>query len=189
MKNLLTYFLLTIVFLSCENSNLEEENFEQLQIDNVLKLSGISQRNAYVLLPSKLKYKIWSDKLTTAKLSLNKNQIAVVNDLLEILEVETFQNDNLNNGEYSSKIESWFVKANKMFNKREFILTFVSLDYTPEVYLSRKGNDNGVTEDSCSCSSSEDYCWFSDCTGSDCNDTYSGCGLLWGKPCNGTCED
>ncbi len=64
MKNYLFLLLLTAFMLSCEkNDDFTPNEFEQIQIDNVMTLNGQSQRNAYVLLEPTLKHKIWVNKL------------------------------------------------------------------------------------------------------------------------------
>ncbi|MEZ4803072.1 MAG: bacteriocin fulvocin C-related protein [Gelidibacter sp.] len=184
MKNYLIILLLIGIVFSCEQSEAPTENFEQSQLDNVLKLRGQVQRDAYILLDSPLKYKVWVNKLTNVKTTLNEEQIKVVNNLLDILSPDFFEKNNENNTKYVSKIEDWLLSSKKVFNKHQFLSTFVSINYSRDI-----GDPDPIDEEGCSCNHSEDYCWFSDCTGSKCEDTYTGCGLLWNSSCNGTCED
>lgn len=190
MKKLFLLFIAFTIIFSCEKSNtVEDAEFNQLQIDNVLELTGKRQKNAYVLLSSELKYQIWTDKFAKSKTYLNDDQVKVVNDLLNIISPDLFEVQDLSNSKYTSQIDSWLTKAQKVFDKKEFILTFVSLDHTTEEYLRSIGDPLPLDDESCRCSSSQDMCWWwDDCTGDDCSDTYTGCGILWGSPCNGTCE-
>ncbi|HCY83313.1 MAG TPA: hypothetical protein DHV22_17790 [Xanthomarina gelatinilytica] len=176
MKKILILILVTAFHFSCENSDIEIDNYEQEQIENVLALEGQNQRDAYVLLDNKLKYKLWFDKLNYTKSNLSVEQANAVDKLLTIIEPNFFEFENSKNSKYINRIEDWMLLAKKTFNKKEFILTFVTINNQRVDY------DGG-----CACNRSEDYCWFSDCESSSCNSSYTGCGLLWNSTCNGEC--
>ncbi|XLS31034.1 bacteriocin fulvocin C-related protein [Flavobacteriaceae bacterium M23B6Z8] len=64
-------------------------------------------------------------------------------------------------------------------------ISYKSMVQSREVELDLDGNP---ASNKCKCSQKEDYCWFSDCESSDCESTYTGCGIAWGSPCDGRCN-
>lgn len=181
MNNLI--IIVVVIFLTgCQTAEFEENTFESSQIESVLNLEGQAQRNAYTLLDKELKHRIWVEKLNQAKPNLNAEQQRVVEELLTIINPNFFSVPVSQNDVTNPKIEKWFLNAKKHFNKGEFIDVFVTLN-------NRGPGTDPIGNDGCSCNHDEDYCrWKTDCTGSGCQGSGWGCGLLWNSPCNGTCQ-
>lgn len=131
-----------------------------------------------MLLSPDLKYKLWAQKLEREKANLNEKQIIVVDQLLKMISPKFFATDNRNK---EVDINNWMTKAHKVFKRAEFINTFVQVGQ-------RGPTDPLPISENCGCNQDEDYCWFSDCEGSNCESHGQGCGLLWNSPCNGDCN-
>lgn len=186
MKKSINLFLILVLLLSCESEEtINSQEFNQKQIDNVLKLDGQSQKNAYLLLEPSLKYKIWVDKLSEDKKYVNHKQSYVIDKLIKIIDPNFFDTNRLSNTEYTNSLEVWTAEANSVFERKEFIQIFVSLQYlTTTLNPATDGDDRG----SCSCNTFHDFCFFDDCTASaSCSTSFKGCGLLWDYSCNGKC--
>lgn len=191
MKNHLIYlFVISLFFISCESDGIENDEFANLQVSQVLALSGESQRSAFLLLDKKSKRQIWNDRLNLAKQNLNENQALLIDELLDIAKPDFFETTGgyANNLDYKEKLDKWKFEAQSQFKRDDFIRIFTSLD--DPTTSSINGEDSFVNPDeSCGCNKFEDYCWFADCVASKCESTQTGCGILWGSTCNGECED
>ena len=182
MKYFIPLIIIVLTTFSCTNSeeiNLNE--FEQNQIKTVLKLSGQSQKNAYIMLDSNLKHNIWVETLNQNKSELNKEQIILVDKLLDIIEPAYFNQSNTTESKYSEHINNWLKESSVLFDKEEFAVTFTNL----RRYIEGQEEE----KEKCSCNTSEDYCWWSmNCTSLDCQSYAIGCGFLWNSECNGMCN-
>ncbi len=174
-------FIATSLILSCQKSEVEDSAFENSQIETVLNLEGQTQRNAYTLLDKELKHRIWNEKLNRIKPDLNSEQQRVTNELLSLIDPSFFSVSKSSKDASNTKIDDWFIDAQKHFSKAEFIDVFVTLN-------NRGPGTLPIGSDGCSCNGDEDYCrWQTSCSGSGCEGSGWGCGLLWNSPCNGTC--
>jgi hypothetical protein len=189
MKKLFMLFLISTTFFSCESEKIitNEEEFNQKQIDNVLELNGQLQRDAFTLLESSLKYKIWVDKLSRDKKYLNNEQALMIDKLLDIIDPSFFKTINKENSKFSIPLNDWIIEANKVFKRKVFIQTFVSLKSLKNISANNNEFDPINAGPSCSCNTFHDFCVFDDCASSTCDTSYKGCGLLWDYPCNGRC--
>jgi hypothetical protein len=164
----------------------------------VLSLSGDAQKQAFSLLTPTEKKKLWHNKLnlilTRSELYGRKIDVSEVkrNLIQELLEFtnEDFFRFNSPESKHKNIAWPWYKKAKKVFSKAEFIEIFSSIS-REEFLASREqeiDSDGNPATGKCNCNKIEDYCWFSDCESSDCESTYSGCGIAWGSTCNGVCN-
>lgn len=114
----------------------------------------------------------------------------MIKSLKEITSEDFFDFESQANKEiYETRLKPWLVKAEKTFTKERFIEIFTSISYQSLVQSREQEMDlsGNPATGKCKCNKSEDYCWFSDCDDPDCESTYSGCGVAWGKPCDALC--
>jgi len=204
MKKTIYLLFLTFALFGCETeSEVITEELNQKQIEAVFKFTGQAQRNAFVLLEPSTKYKIWSDKLGRDKQYLNDEQIEIVDDLLQIINPEFFGITDVLNSEYEIELNEWMKKAKLVFEKEQYIDTFVSLKSPSEEVNSSNFEpepeppfiDDGLIKDelpigggiSCECNTTHDLCVWDRCVKSTCDKSTYGCGLVWMYPCNGRC--
>lgn len=176
----------------------ENQDFNK-SMTKMLKSNTDEQRISYRMLNEQEKYLTWKRKLENLSnnSNFNKNQKEVIHEAILLINPSVFNDENK---DYFKDItlKSWIEKAEKAFTRIELKYAFVNInDYpTQEEFnkiLSRKSKQS-IKDDSlsaisdCSCSTSDDWCIFDDCsTGWSCDGSDSGCGWYWLGACNGEC--
>lgn len=193
MKSNLSNFFVKIAFFfiivgcSSEEDLNQSAEFSQIQIENVFKLRGEAQRNAFILLDDNLKHEVWKTKLSNDlnDKKFSKEQERSITNLLSFLKPSHFSTSN-NANETDGDIKKWIDEVKLVFSGDDLRVTFTQLNDQDEDLP--PGDDGGNSASNCKCNISEDFCSFGGkCQSSTCNKKPKGCGLLWNSECNGMC--
>ena len=214
MKTLKFYYLLVaLAFLSCSNEedicyscdeNIDawvkekRDSFENITYSQFLEYDGDKQRAIFRSLSATKKKDLWLDRMTDLKTAFtSKKDIEIINFVENILLNELTYSDLFTDElylNYEKQIVNLAKEAN--WSRVQVVLSFSSfnsiyenksLDDDPAIVDA--GPDLGQGQD-CHCK----WGYFS-CMGdnkcdkkSKCEETESGCGLLWLQDCNGYCN-
>ena len=129
---------------------------------------------------------IWQDKFESAlELTWSTTQAKLINDIYERIIPEIYVNGSVEQIDFRTNFEPMITAQLKLaFDETTAVNLVGWIDDIGEIQKPDKGNGAD-----CECSSSSDWCWFSDCsTAPDCNGSASGCGFAWAWDCNGICQ-
>ena len=137
------------------------------------------------------RYNIFYNKFEQV-LSLSEwtqDQIDLLEDMKDELSVNGFDWNHQEHADLLSYASTWLVSANQHFTKKQLGV----IGGTAGNYIS--AGDPVMTPASsalkCHCSDDSDWCWEggTDCVSGqfNCDPSNTGCGWLWGYPCNGRC--
>ena len=188
MKHFFVFFIFCSVFFSCTNKA-DHENPRTL----LLKFTDEQQmKSEFQKLPKDMQINVWKDKLQNLlNQDLPKEHLALINQLMELLNSQVFDFGNQEMREITVKLlkitprEDMALMFEKLQNY-EYKGQFIGKDIcsacikdieTPSVHLKTDGE---VRQVRCNC--------FWTCLvsgGGDCTPTASGCGFLWKQGCIG----
>jgi hypothetical protein len=179
-----------LLFISCENDNIDFNTASDEKVNQVLKLKGESQRMAYKLLSSNEKFNVWKKHLNN---ELNKDiysssQKEYIKNVINLLDEEFFY-ENVTAQKLKKNKEIIYGLRQvgfKYFNKQELGNLIASLNGNLSLSVYQKAVP---PLGSCNCNHVNDWCvWGSSCFGTPyCGYSSSGCGDLWQDPCTGIC--
>jgi hypothetical protein len=214
MKQILWIVLLSIVLLSCEQTELEyscDPVINKYVLENKAEFSHVSvtELTSYDVALQKAVFRSWDpDKKRDAWLdkfhqvlcsvSLSTEESDHIQKLIDHLEVGYFLDENIQKN-YAHRVQfadEWLGYATKDLGwSKQFIAFLVYRLYTNqsqfEAELSAIKSINAETSTdsesgTCNCNISTDFCSGSSCYSNGCI-VASGCGWIWSSPCNGSC--
>ncbi len=191
--------LVLATFFMLFSYDTESETGLSMDTQQVLSLSGDAQKQAFSLLTPEEKKILWHTKLNLVlsesilygrKIDISDEKKNLIEEVLEFTNEDFFKFNTPESQRIHEEIAGpWYKKAKNVFPKSEFIEIFSSIS-KKQFLASRQEEldlDGNPASNKCKCNKSEDYCWFSDCESSECESTYTGCGIAWGSPCDGKC--
>ncbi len=172
----------------------------QLSLDEFLELDIPLQRAVFRSYTTERKLDFWMEKLHRTLLLGNwtEKEILHIKNLEDILNVTIFESYSKNQilkTEQAVFAKEWVAYSLNTLKWNKAKLTFVvsSLYYSETEFNQASAIELNlsITSSDCVCNMGMDFCYYEfnlGCKSSDCTASSSGCGWLWGDPCDGTCQ-
>ncbi|GHN02086.1 hypothetical protein WSM22_35750 [Cytophagales bacterium WSM2-2] len=171
---------LLCVATGCQNST--DDNLSINKVNNVMTLTGASQKLAYQMLTPNEKVTIWTNKLQGHLMSnfYNSNQKALISELKDQINSGILEKDR---NEITKFQNSWLKRASASFSK-PFLYKIAFSISDKVIVFDAPAKCECNKESVFSCTIDDTYT----CQTSNCIVQSYGCGFLWSYVCDGMCK-
>ncbi len=186
-------FVSLLILNSCQNSDDDaitsiEETVDLKLIEIIESGTEPDEKSNFIVLSNNGKALVWQrklNKLLTSN-SFNKEQLQMIEEAIELISPEIYDDESRGNLEKYKKLETWITRAKVTFSKD---LAFESFFVINSRVVSPGPDFIEGDDEDCECNKRDDWCFGpgADCEGASCEADNDGCGFFNIRACNGLC--